>query len=155
MSVEMLAVGYLSEKLPEKELAARLKVRLSPHGPSSHLTYPLLQPQQLEEFLAGHTQENADEVDNVAAVLKRPFLLQHSSLIVKLYSSLCISEIFRIYAPDPPYESAELSVRRFAAAFGENRTHRFSPIASFHAATLFPFIFAFLLAIQGISPPIL
>lgn len=49
--------------------------------------------------------------------------MKHASSSVRLYVALCLAEIFRIYAPDAPYEAAELNVRGFVL-FAENQISR-------------------------------
>jgi sister chromatid cohesion protein PDS5 len=72
--------------------------------------------QKLEQLLSEHTQDNAQELDNIAAALKHPFLLKHANGNVKLYVALCLADVFRIYAPDAPFEADDLAVRGFSAS---------------------------------------
>ncbi|XP_015769541.1 PREDICTED: sister chromatid cohesion protein PDS5 homolog A-B-like [Acropora digitifera] len=61
-----------------------------------------------------HELSNADQVDGeskykeVAASLVKPFILKHRDKDVKAHAACCLADILRIFAPDAPYEEAEL-----------------------------------------------
>ena len=63
-----------------------------------------------------HELSNADQVDGeskykeVAASLVKPFILKHRDKDVKAHAACCLADILRIFAPDAPYEEAELRV---------------------------------------------
>ncbi len=51
--------------------------------------------------------DNNAEYEQLAFYLASEFFLEHQSKDVRLLSACCIADVFRIFAPDAPYNSPE------------------------------------------------
>jgi len=70
--------------------------------------------QRLYQFFKGieqdsETKEQLDFTES-AATLVQPAIIKHKKEEIRIYAALCISEIFRLFAPNCPYDNESLQV---------------------------------------------
>lgn len=69
------------------------------------------------QYLAQRKQRDDDaaaddepSIDIMAAQFAQPHLIESSEKDIRLYVACCLSDIFRIYAPNIPYDDDQLQV---------------------------------------------
>lgn len=55
-------------------------------------------------------EASAPNLDEIAAALVQQSILKHKNNEVRLLAACCLADIFRIYAPNPPYDDTQLEV---------------------------------------------
>jgi sister-chromatid-cohesion protein PDS5 len=94
---KMLKASYISTtNLSETELINRL----------TKLADLLSQVEQKEK--QKEKEENTPNLDEIAAALVQQSILKHKNNEVRLLAACCLADIFRIYAPNPPYDDTQL-----------------------------------------------
>ena len=56
--------------------------------------------------------ENLEDYHGTVTVLAKPFILRHSDKDIRFYAACCLANVFRIYAPNAPYDEKQLWVKR-------------------------------------------
>ncbi|XP_046852455.1 sister chromatid cohesion protein PDS5 homolog B-like [Xenia sp. Carnegie-2017] len=80
---------HLAENLTKDELLKRLK-KIA---------------QKLSDAEQG---ENLEDYHGTVTVLAKPFILRHSDKDIRFYAACCLANVFRIYAPNAPYDEKQL-----------------------------------------------
>lgn len=75
----------------------------------------MIEKQYLFQYLKQRPQDDAPEstkpLNQMAAQLVQPHLTGHPEKEVRLHVACCLSDMFRVYAPDMPYDDEQLQVR--------------------------------------------